>query len=292
MQEKSELSVRAAPSLGDSKFETTIPHQEDPYNENRYTGNKETSSVVSMDEEQIEHVPEGTAGPGKALFMLLKSFIGTGVIFLPGSFVSGGLVVSICLMIFIGILCTFSFQILVKSQQAIGGSYGHVANALYGKWLKYLIHFCLCLSQMGFVASYLIFISENIGLAVNTLRNGTDPFESKYYIWIVLIAIIPITWLRKINKLAPVAAVADIFIAFGLICVVYFTATQIANNGPGPNIQMANPSNFGLMIGTAVFSFEGIGMVVPIVEGMKEPQKFNRVLNIGMVICTVVFTFI
>lgn len=39
----------------------------------------------SVCEEQVEHVPEGTASPGKALFMLLKAFIGTGVIFLPGS---------------------------------------------------------------------------------------------------------------------------------------------------------------------------------------------------------------
>jgi hypothetical protein len=40
---------------------------------------------ASLCEEQIEHVPQGTASPGKALFMLLKAFIGTGVIFLPGS---------------------------------------------------------------------------------------------------------------------------------------------------------------------------------------------------------------
>lgn len=39
----------------------------------------------SVQEIQIEHVPEGTTGAGKALFMLLKAFIGTGVIFLPGS---------------------------------------------------------------------------------------------------------------------------------------------------------------------------------------------------------------
>lgn len=40
---------------------------------------------ASLCEEQIEHVPQGTASAGKALFMLLKAFIGTGVIFLPGS---------------------------------------------------------------------------------------------------------------------------------------------------------------------------------------------------------------
>jgi amino acid permease len=38
----------------------------------------------SFEEEQLEHVPEGTASSGKALFMLLKAFVGTGVVFLPG----------------------------------------------------------------------------------------------------------------------------------------------------------------------------------------------------------------
>lgn len=195
-------------------------------------------------------------------------------------------------MVFIASICLVAFQILVKSQQAIGGSYGDVAKALYGNWLRYIIQFFLCLSQMGFVASYLIFISENIGLVANTLSNCSSPLEAKYYIWIVLVAIIPITWVRKIAKLSYLAIIADTFILFGLVCVVYYTSSEIAQKGPGPNIHMINSSDFALMIGTAVFSFEGIGMVVPIVEGMKEPQKFSRVLNMGMVICTIIFIFI
>ncbi|KAI8646348.1 transmembrane amino acid transporter protein-domain-containing protein [Parasitella parasitica] len=195
-------------------------------------------------------------------------------------------------MVFIASICLVAFQILVKAQQAIGGSYGDVARALYGNWLRYIIQFFLCLSQMGFVASYLIFISENIGLVAGTLSNCSSGLEPKYYIWIVLVAIIPITWVRKIAKLSYLAIIADTFILFGLICVVYYTSSEIAQKGPGPNIKMINASDFALMIGTAVFSFEGIGMVVPIVEGMKEPQKFSRVLNVGMLICTVIFIFI
>lgn len=102
------------------------------------------------------------------------------------SFVSGGLVFSICLMVFVAAICLGAFQILVKAQQSVGGSYGDVAVALYGKWLSYIIQFFLCLSQMGFVASYLIFISENIGLAVDTLSNCNAPFASHFYIWIVV----------------------------------------------------------------------------------------------------------
>jgi amino acid permease len=157
-------------------------------------------------------------------------------------------------MVFIASLCLVAFQILVKAQQAVGGSYGDVARKLYGNWLRYIIQFFLCVSQMGFVASYLIFISENIGLVADTLSNCTSPLESKYYIWIVLIAIIPITWVRKIAKLSYLAILADVFIVFGLVCVVYFTSSEIAQKGPGPNIKMINPSDFALMIGKNIES--------------------------------------
>lgn len=81
----SEFSVIAPASIhNNNKYETTIPHQEDRYYNDGRDAEK-TASVSSISEEQIEHVPEGTASPGKALFMLLKAFVGTGVIFLPGS---------------------------------------------------------------------------------------------------------------------------------------------------------------------------------------------------------------
>ncbi|KAI8365759.1 transmembrane amino acid transporter protein-domain-containing protein [Blakeslea trispora] len=253
---------------------------------------QEDDCEKDLAEEQIEHVPEGTASSGKALFMLLKAFIGTGVIFLPGSFLSGGLVLSIILMIVLAVICCIAFQILVKAQQSIGGSYGDVAEHLYGPYLKHLIQFFLCISQIGFVCSYMIFISENIGIVVDTLNSCQSPFAPKYYIWIILALIIPLCWVRKIAKLSPTAIIGDVFIAFGLVCVLYFSSAQIHDHGIGKNLVMVNQNTFGLMIGTAIFSYEGIGMVLPIVNGMKDPKKFPLVLNLGMLICAIVFTLI
>ncbi|KAJ8658095.1 hypothetical protein O0I10_006102 [Lichtheimia ornata] len=265
-------------------------HSEKPTGSGLESGG-ETGVAVSV--QQVEHVPEGTASPGKALFMLLKAFVGTGVIFLPGSFVSGGLVFSICLMIFIASVCLVAFQMLIYAQRQVGGSYDAVGERLYGPWLQHIIKFFLCLSQMGFVASYLIFISQNIALAVDHLSNCTSSIDSKYYIWMVLAIIIPITWVRKIARLSWFAIIADVFILFGLICVLYFSAAQIAQqHGPGPNLQMINGQDFALMIGTAVFSFEGIGMVIPIVEGMKDPDKFPMVMNLGLPIVGCIFVLI
>ncbi|KAG1413654.1 hypothetical protein G6F58_007367 [Rhizopus delemar] len=207
-------------------------------------------------------------------------------------FSNGGLILSTVLMVILGTICLGSFQLLVAAQQRIGGSYGDVAQHLYGRYLKMLINFFLCISQMGFVASYLIFISENIGIVVNTVNNCNVPFDAKYYTWIVIAVIVPVCWIRKIARLSYIAILADVFIAFNLVCVLYFTSNQISHNGFGENVILINQKDFGLMIGTATFSYEGIGMILPIVEGMKHPEKFPRVVSAGICISTLVFMLI
>ncbi|KAI8141469.1 transmembrane amino acid transporter protein-domain-containing protein [Fennellomyces sp. T-0311] len=258
-------------------------------------GHREDHSVdfeKSVHEIQIEHVPEGTASAGKALFMLMKAFVGTGVIFLPNSFKNGGLGLSIGLMFILAIICLYAFQLLVWVHARTGGSYGDMAGKLFGRYCRYSVLFFLIISQMGFVASYMMFISQNIHMIAEAFSQCNPPFESKYWIWIACALIIPICWVRKLARLSWCAIIADIFILFGLVSVLYYTGAQIHDNGVGPNIHAINQRDFGLMIGTAVFSFEGIGMVVSIIESMKEPEKFPRVLNIGMVIITCIFVLI
>lgn len=190
------------------------------------------------------------------------------------SFASGGLVFSIILMVVIALICLVAFQILISSQQHVlnqhlqknviteheSVDYGYMGQALYGPWLRYIIQAFLCISQMGFVSAYLIFISQNIGLAIDSLSNCTSPIDSKYYIWIVLLMIVPFTWVRCIDRFSIIVVMADVLILFSLICILYFTSSQIASYGPGPNIKTINVNDFALMIGTAVFSYEGIGM--------------------------------
>jgi len=44
-------------------------------------------------------------------------------------------------------------------------------------------------------------------------------------------------------------------------------------------VKLFNPKDFPLFIGTAVFSFEGIGLIIPITDTMKEPHKFPMALS-------------
>lgn len=176
------------------------------------------------------------------------------------SFQNGGLALSIVLMIVIAAICFVAFMHLVKTQHAIGGSYGDIGGVLYGKSLRYIVLFFIAVSQIGFVCSYFIFVSGNLVNVVDVLSNCASNIEQKYYVWFPLIILIPFSLVRHIAKLSFTAIAADILILFGLICVLYFTGAQLSAHGVGPNIAAVNPQNFALMIGTATFSFEGIGL--------------------------------
>ena len=64
----------------------------------------------------------------------------------------------------------------------------------------------------------------------------------------------------------------------------------MAHQGGIADIALFNKNDWTLFIGTAIFTFEGIGLIIPIQESMKEPRKFPWVLAMVMVIITVIFT--
>lgn len=90
----------------------------------------------------------GTATETKAVFLLLKAFIGSGVLFLPRAFSNGGLLFSFVSMWTMGAISLFSFILLIDCKKYVSGSYGDVGGALYGPWMRRLVLFSVAISQV------------------------------------------------------------------------------------------------------------------------------------------------
>ncbi|KAL1926478.1 hypothetical protein VTP01DRAFT_5807 [Rhizomucor pusillus] len=245
------------------------------------------ASLGAQDMQDVSQRDTPTATVGKAMFVFLKAFIGSGVLFLPKAFDNGGLALSILLMIAVAAICIFAFLRLFRTQQILGGSYGDVGGKCYGSYVRYAVLFFIVMSQLGFACSYLAFISGNIGSVASVLSRCTVHIDQKYYIWIPLAIVIPLALIRHIARLSFTAVIADVFILFGLLSVVYFTSKQLHDHGIGPGIQAFNPFSFGMMIAT--FSFEGIGLVIPIAESMEKPGKFPMVVALGTTIVCIIY---
>ncbi|KAG0334180.1 neutral amino acid transporter [Podila humilis] len=250
----------------------------------------DSNSETSTDQE-LEVVPvRGTVTPIKASFLLGKAFVGTGVLFLPKAFMNGGLLFSCLTLAFVAIICCISFLMLVKVRLVVRESFQDIGLKLFGPYMRLAVLASVAISQVGFCCAYLIFVSQNINAVVETFTKCTfHAINEKYYIFVPLVILIPLVLIRRMSILSLPSMLANLFIIFGIVYLWYYSIDSLIANGPGPNIALFNSDSFALFIGTAVFSFEGIGLVIPITESMAEPEKFPRVLAYTITVVALIF---
>ena len=66
------------------------------------------------------------------MLLLLKSFVGTGVLFLPRAFLNGGMVFSTVVLLGVALLSYHCFILLVHTRLKVDGSFGDIGGLLYG----------------------------------------------------------------------------------------------------------------------------------------------------------------
>lgn len=222
--------------------------------------------------------PHGDATVTQAVLMLLKAFVGTGILFLGKAFANGGLLFSIIMISVVALVSLYSFLLLVRTKFVVSGSFGDIGGALYGPWMRYLILFSIVVSQIGFVSAYTIFVAENLKAFVLAITKCETDWPVQYFILMQLLIFLPLALIRNLAKLSASALIADAFILAGLVYIFSSEMLFIGERGIA-KVQMFNPKDFPLFVGTAVFSFEGIGLVIPITDAMREPRKFPKVLT-------------
>ncbi|KAL0564129.1 hypothetical protein V5O48_017925 [Marasmius crinis-equi] len=232
--------------------------------------------------------PHGNATVTQAVLMLLKGFVGTGVLFLGKAFFNGGILFSSLVFIFIAIISLHSFLLLVRAKLTVPGSFGDIGGALYGNWMRQLILGSIVISQLGFVGAYTIFVAENMQAFVLGVSNCVHNIPVRTFILLQTLFFLPLSLVRDIVKLSTTALIADAFIVAGLVYIFGSEMKLIAERGTR-DVILFNPGKASLFIGTAVFSFEGIGLIVPITDSMREPRKFPKVLTGVMAFLLVLF---
>ena len=274
-------------------------------------GSEYESTISSIDDDEVEERPSedrpllgrrkssrrpakpGDAGTVKSFFTLLKAFVGTGIMFLPKAFNNGGILFSSITLITVSVISSLSFYLLLQCRKRYGGGYGEIGAAIGGPKLRGIILGSITLSQIGFVCAGMIFIAENLISFLNSVTPGsTVVIGTNVLIALQITVLIPLALIRDISSLGPAALLADLFIILGLGYIWYYDIATLASRGIHPTVQLFNPESFTLTIGSAIFTYEGIGLILPIASSMATPQKFPLLLGIVMVIITVIFTSI
>ncbi|KAK8065599.1 Vacuolar amino acid transporter 3 [Apiospora hydei] len=252
----------------------------------------EDSTLLTPSRRKRRRKSRGGSGkntPMNAALLLLKSFVGTGVLFLPRAYFNGGMVFSNAVLLGVAILSYYCFVLLVTTRLKVEGSFGDIGGILYGKWLRTLILFSIVVSQLGFVAAYIVFTSENLQAFFLAVTDCRANIPVTLLIIIQMVIFLPFALLRDIGKLGFTALIADAFIVIGLAYLFYYDVLTLNTNGLA-DIILFNQKDWTLFIGTAIFTFEGIGLIIPIQESMRNPAKFPKVMFYVMIIITLLFT--
>ncbi|AEO63348.1 uncharacterized protein THITE_2108459 [Thermothielavioides terrestris NRRL 8126] len=270
----------------------TSGSEADFYEEGSEEEPMEESALLTPSHRKRRRKERGGSGqnsPTSAALLLLKSFVGTGVLFLPRAYLNGGMLFSNLVLLFVAALSYYCFVLLVTTRLKVEGSFGDIGGILYGKWMRTLILTSIVISQLGFVAAYIVFTSENLQAFILAVTDCRTLIPITWLIIMQMVIFLPFSLLRDIGKLGFTALVADAFIVIGLAYLFYYDVLTLNTEGLA-DIIMFNQKDWTLFIGTAIFTFEGIGLIIPIQESMRQPQKFPKVMFAVMVIITTLFT--
>ncbi|XP_057366705.2 neutral amino acid uniporter 4-like [Daphnia carinata] len=241
----------------------------------------------------------------ETMLHLLKGNIGTGLFAMPGAFQNAGLWTGSVLTIITAYICTHCMHILVTTAAILKKRKGHEVSVSYAdvtetafqtgsqqfvkhaKLARVLVNLFICITQLGFCCVYLVFASTNLKQVVDYYAPHLQ-WDVRKFMCLVTIPLIFLNWLRDLKLLAPVSLLANILQSSSIVIVFYY----IARDGLPPMASTPAFNNWigvSLFFGTVVFSFEGIGLILPIQKDMRHPRDFegwNGILNVAMVLVT------
>ncbi|KAL3140382.1 hypothetical protein ABBQ38_004643 [Trebouxia sp. C0009 RCD-2024] len=220
----------------------------------------------------------------RAASNLFISVVGAGVLGLPYAFRRSGLIQGTVVMIIIAALNLHCMLLLVKCKKRLVAStgavtYNEVASHVLGKIGQRVVEVLLILSQSGFCVAYLVFIAQNL--------EPMTGYRGVYFILLACPIVAAITMLTGVRALAPFSLIADVANVLGIIVVFYdyFGAFK----RPAEVVQFKSVSNLPFLFGVVIYSYEGVGMILPVEASMKRKEKFPLTLTFVMSIITVIY---
>jgi solute carrier family 36 (proton-coupled amino acid transporter) len=99
----------------------------------------------------------------KTYIMLLKGFIGTGILYIPKNYLNGGWGFSFFAMTSSYVLAVICALKLLDARKKCGGtSFSDIGVAAYGNLGRILVDIALIVSQVGFTTAFIYFIVLNL----------------------------------------------------------------------------------------------------------------------------------
>uniref|UniRef100_A0A8C8SWI6 Solute carrier family 36 member 1 n=1 Tax=Pelusios castaneus TaxID=367368 RepID=A0A8C8SWI6_9SAUR len=253
----------------------------------------------------------------QTLIHLVKGNIGTGLLGLPLAVKNAGILLGPLSLLVLGIIAVHCMAILVKCAHHFCNKYqrpfvDYGDAVMYGLeaspsawlrthsiWGRYIVGFFLILTQLGFCCVYFVFLADNLKQVISA-ANGTSndchsnktmvltpTMDSRLFILSLLPFLVLLVYIRSLKFLSVFSMLANLAMLSSLIMTYQFILMGVPDPSNLPFV--AGWKTYPLFFGTAIFAFEGIGVVLPLENKMKNPQHFPAILYVGMAIVTTLY---
>ncbi|XP_058506488.1 proton-coupled amino acid transporter 1 [Solea solea] len=254
----------------------------------------------------------------QTLIHLLKGNIGTGLLGLPLAVKNAGLVLGPISLLCMGVIAVHCMRLLVLCSHHLSAK-ANVPSLTYGEavqhgmenvpwlrrhsqWGKRTVNLFLIITQLGFCCVYFVFLSDNVKQVVEAANATTfnchvnytnqtqvlvPSFDSRLYMLCFLPAVVLLVFTPNLKYLAPLSLVANLVMTISLVLIYFYSLMNITYPIDLPKVGRAK--DYPLFFGTAIFAFEGIGVILPLENKMQRPQSFPLVLYMGMGIVTFLY---
>ncbi|XP_015307643.2 proton-coupled amino acid transporter 2 isoform X2 [Macaca fascicularis] len=218
----------------------------------------------------------------QALIHLVKGNMGTGILGLSLAVKNAGILMGPLSLLVMGLIACHCMHILVRCAQRF--------------CKRHIVSFFLIVTQLGFCCVYIVFLADNLKQvveAVNSTTNNchsnetvmlTPTMDSRLYMLSFLPFLVLLVLIRNLRILTIFSMLANISMLVSLVIITQYIAQEIPDPSRLPLV--ASWKTYPLFFGTAIFSFESIGVVLPLENKMKNARHFPAILSLGMSIVT------
>ncbi|KAH6813258.1 Transmembrane amino acid transporter family protein [Perilla frutescens var. frutescens] len=223
------------------------------------------------------------------------AIVGAGVLGLPYTFMRTGWLTSLVMVFCVSILTFHGMMLLVRTRKKLEesavcssakiASFGDLGFAVCGCVGRSAVDLMIVLSQAGFCVGYLIFIGNTLANLFSSslaLAVASGVSAKSMYIWGCFPFELGLNSIPSLTLLAPLSIFADIVDLAAMGIVMVEDALIFTKHMP-PVEAFGSLSTFFYGLGVAVYSFEGIGMALPLESEMKDKSKFGRILVLTMI---------
>ncbi|XP_024993444.1 amino acid transporter AVT3B-like [Cynara cardunculus var. scolymus] len=237
------------------------------------------------------------------------AIVGAGVLGLPYTFMRTGWVTGFVMIFAVAGLVYRGMMLLIETRRKLESplsyskinSFGDLGFAVSGPIGRLAVDIMIIASQAGFCVGYLIFIG-------NTLANlfNSTPIESRhylnatsriwglqaktFYIWSCFPFQLGLNAIPTLTLLAPMSIFADI-VDVGAMAVVMVEDINVFMKSTTTVYAFGSFPMFCYGLGVALFSFEGIGMALPLESEAKDKKNFGTVLAWAMAFIAAMYGF-